>query len=118
MVVTIIVIRNMKLKRHLLPPPPYPSTPCTYNYTCTIVAIVGHCDLSATNLDDILRRHALSDRMRGIRHMLNFHPDYPQYSEAKHDDFLTDKQWIEGFALLEKYRMSFEMHILPVQMKR
>lgn len=101
----------MKLKYHLLPSllPPHP--PCC-------VAIVAHCDLSGTNVDDILRRHALSSRMRGIRHMLNFHPDYPQYSEAKHDNFLTDKQWIEGFALLEKYHMSFEMHILPPQMQR
>ena len=44
--------------------------------------------------------------------MINYHPDYPQYSEAKHDNFLTDKQWIEGFALLGNYQMSFEMCIL------
>ena len=50
--------------------------------------------------------------------MLNFHPDYPQYSEAKHDRYLTDSNWIQGFGLLEKYQMSFELHILPNQMKR
>lgn len=84
----------------------------------SLVAIVGHCDLSSTDADDILKRHALSRKMRGIRHMLNFHPDYPQFSEVKHDNYLSDKGWIEGFGLLEKYQMSFEFHILPVQMNR
>ena len=69
-------------------------------------------------MDDVLQRHALSKRMRGIRHRLGYHPDYPQYSEAKHDNFLTDVKWIEGFGLLEKYQMSFDMQILPRQMKR
>ena len=81
-------------------------------------AIVGHCDLSSDNVDDTLRHHALSSRMRGIRHMVNFHPDYPQYSETKHDNYLTDKKWIEGFALLQKHQMSFDLAVLPTQLKR
>lgn len=99
-------VRNMKLNQSFSHNP-LPSP-----------AIVGHCNLSAANAADVLRRHALYKRFRGIRHMLNFHPDYSEYSEAANDDFLTDKDWIQGFGLLEQYQMSFEMHILPHQMHR
>lgn len=50
--------------------------------------------------------------------MLNYHPTQPVYNSAPHDDYLTDPNWIRGFALLEKYDLSFEFHILPGQMKR
>jgi len=81
-------------------------------------AIVGHCDLSSSDVESILQRHCQSKRMRGIRHMLNYHPDKMVYSEASHDNFLSDPQWLKGLALLEKYNLSFEMHILPRQMHR
>jgi predicted TIM-barrel fold metal-dependent hydrolase len=81
-------------------------------------AIVGHADLSADNLEDVLMRHCQSKRIRGIRHMLNFHSEKPQYSEVEHDNFLTDPKWQRGLELLEKYNLSFEIHILPRQMKR
>ena len=81
-------------------------------------AIVAQADLSLKNVEDILQRHCQSKRMRGIRHMLNFHPTKSQYSETKHDSYLTDPQWLCGIALLEKYGLSFEIHVLPHQMKR
>ena len=81
-------------------------------------AIVGHADLSSSDLEDVLQRHCQSARFRGIRHMLNFHPDKPQYSEPAHDNYLTDPAWIKGFGLLEKYNLSFELHVLPRQMHR
>lgn len=94
-------------------PQPSPSLP-----SLSHAAIVGHCNLSAVDAADVLQRHALYKRFRGIRHLVNFHPDWPQYSEGTHDNFLTDKDWIQGFGLLEQYQMSFEMSILPHQMKR
>lgn len=81
-------------------------------------AIVGHADLSSSDLEDVLQRHCQFTRFRGIRHMLNFHPDKPQYSEPTHDNYLTDPVWIKGFGLLEKYNLSFELHVLPRQMHR
>ncbi len=90
----------------------------THTHTHTHTAIVGHCDLSSPDVETILRSHALSRRMRGIRHMLNYHPEHPKYSEASHDGFLTEPLWLKGLALLEKYGMSFELHILPRQMMR
>ena len=82
------------------------------------VAIVGHCDLSSLQAEDVLRRHCQSKRFRGIRHTLNYHPTKPIYSEAAHDEFLTDPQWLKGVVLLEKFNLSFELHILPAQMHR
>lgn len=90
----------------------------TYDFLSLYSAIVGHADLSSSDLEDVLQRHSQSARFRGIRHMLNFHPDKPQYSEPAHDNFLTDPTWIKGFGLLEKYNFSFELHVLPRQMHR
>ena len=56
--------------------------------------------------------------MRGIRHVLNYHPTKPIFSEQVHDNFLTDPKWLSGVALLEKYNLSLEMQVLPHQMKR
>ena len=83
-----------------------------------LLAIVGHADLSADNVEDVLKWHCESLKMRGIRHMLNHHPTKPIYSEQKHDNFLTDPKWLAGVGLLEKYNLSFEFHVLPHQMKR
>ena len=94
----------------LLPLPPSPLLPP--------LAIVGHCDLSSSDAESVLQQHCQSNRMRGIRHMLNYHPEKMIYSEAPHDNFLTDPQWLKGLALLEKYNLSFEMHVLPRQMHR
>jgi predicted TIM-barrel fold metal-dependent hydrolase len=84
----------------------------------SVAAVVGHCNLSAANVAEVLQRQALYKRFRGIRQMLHFEPDYPQYSEAPHDNFLTNKDWIQGFGLLEQHQMSFDMCVLPSQMKR
>ena len=89
-----------------------------YEFLSLYSAIIGHADLSSSDLEDVLQRHSQSARFRGIRHMLNFHPDKPQYSEPAHDNFLTDPTWIKGFGLLEKYNFSFELHVLPRQMHR
>ncbi|XP_064404857.1 uncharacterized protein y4mH-like isoform X1 [Halichondria panicea] len=86
--------------------------------TGTPNAIVGYCDLSSPDAEDILKRHSEHKRMRGIRQMLNFHKTHPEYNAVPHDDYLTDPNWIRGFALLEKYNLSFDLHILPGQMKR
>ena len=81
-------------------------------------AIIGHADLSSSDLEDTLKRHSESSRVRGIRQLLNFHPEKPQYSEPAHDNYLTDPAWIKGFGLLEKYNLSFDLHVLPHQMHR
>ena len=81
-------------------------------------AIIAHADLSSDNLEEILQRQCKSKRMRGIRHVVIYHPDKPQYSEVEHDNYLTDPKWLRGVALLEKYNLSFELTVLPHQMQR
>ena len=68
-----------------------------------------------------MKRHcASSSRMRGIRQVLEHHPDPTkrQYFAPKHDNFLTDPKWQAGVDLLGKYNLSFELQVLPHQMKR
>lgn len=82
------------------------------------IAIVGYCDLASPQAEDTLRRHCHSPRFRGVRHILNHHPTKPILSEAPHDKYLTDPQWLKGIGLLQKFGLSFELHILPSQMHR
>lgn len=107
---------------HGTPEPLFCSFCCCCCCSCfkldSLSAIVGYADLSSSDLEDILQRHCESNRFRGIRHMLNFHPTKPQYSEPAHDNYLTDPTWIKGFGLLAKYGLSFDLHVLPHQMHR
>ena len=83
-----------------------------------VTGIVGYCDLSADNADNVLKRHAKSKRMRGIRqNMVGFQLKEPMFFEPEHN-YLIDKNWIEGFGLLEKYNMSFDLNIMPPRMKQ
>ena len=54
--------------------------------------------------------------MRGIRQLLNYHPDKPQYSEVDSDNYLTNPKWLEGLGLCGKHNLSFDLGILPRQM--
>lgn len=82
------------------------------------IAIVGYCDLATPQAEDTLRRHCQSPRFHGVRQVLNHHPTNPIFSEAPHDKYLTDPQWLKGVSLLQKFGLSFELHILPCQMHR
>lgn len=89
---------------------------CSLSYFfCSV--IIGFADLASSNLDETLQQHCKFSRFRGIRQMLNFHPDKPEHSIATRD-YLTDENWIKGFGLLEKYNLSFELQVLPHQMHR
>jgi predicted TIM-barrel fold metal-dependent hydrolase len=72
-------------------------------------AIVGFADLSAPNVSGLLEAHARYPRMRGIRQVLNRHQD-PRLNRAPRD-YLSDKQWREGFALLSQFGLSFDAQI-------
>ena len=81
---------------------------------CT--GIVGYCDLKSSDVDTILQEHCNSKNFRGIRQLLNYHPDKPEYCEVDSDDYLTNPEWLEGLGLLTKYNLSFDLHCLPRQM--
>lgn len=47
---------------------------------------------------------------RGIRQLLNYHPN-PVYCFTGCETIMDDPQWRRGYALLEKYGLSFDMHV-------
>lgn len=72
-------------------------------------AIVGFADLSAHNVTEVLEGHARYARMRGVRQVLNRHPD-PRLNRAP-KDYLLDEHWREGFAKLARFGFSFDAQI-------
>jgi len=77
-------------------------------------ALVAHADLNDPNVEALLAEHASHHNARGIRQILNWHADpYKTYTPR---DLLEDPQWSQGFELLRKYNLSFDLQIYPSQM--
>lgn len=77
-------------------------------------AIVAGADLSKDNAQEILEGHAAFANTRGIRQILNVHPD-PLYDYVgKH--YMRDPAWRKNFALLRNHSMSFDLQLYPSQM--
>lgn len=72
-------------------------------------AIVAFADLSADTAAQVLAEHTAFDRVRGIRQVLNRHPD-PKLNRAPFD-YLNDPDWRRGFALLAEHGLSFDAQI-------
>lgn len=72
-------------------------------------AIVGYADLSAPDLRKTLEAHADHGRFRGIRQVLNRHPEQKLNRAAR--DFLLDRDWQAGLSLLSEMGFSFDAQI-------
>ena len=79
-------------------------------------AIVAFAALNDPNVEDLLARHVESSNVRGIRHIINWHPDPKKTYTAK--NLLDDDAFARGYALLAKYRLSFDLQIYPNQMEQ
>ncbi len=78
-------------------------------------AIVGFADFSSENVAAVLDAHArASKRMRGIRQVLNRHPD-PKRNRAP-QDYLSNEVWLGNLGLLGRYGWSFDAQIYYQQM--
>jgi predicted TIM-barrel fold metal-dependent hydrolase len=77
-------------------------------------AIVAHAQLNSPKVEALLEQHASHANVRGIRQILNWHPDPKKTYTPR--DLLADPAWEEGFALLRKYAFSFDLQIYPSQM--
>ena len=77
-------------------------------------ALVAHAELNSPHVEALLAEHASHRNVRGIRQILNWHPD-PQKTYTPRD-LLADPDWQKGFALLRKYGLSFDLQIYPGQM--
>ena len=76
--------------------------------------IVAFAALDDPDLDEKLAAHARHSRVRGIRHIVNWHAD-PQRSYSARD-VTRDDAWQRGFARLAAHNLSFDLQCYPGQM--
>jgi predicted TIM-barrel fold metal-dependent hydrolase len=77
-------------------------------------AIVAFAALDDPNVEKLLEAHAAHPNVRGIRHIVNWHKD-PRRSYTRRD-VTADPRWARGFAVLGKYRLSFDLQAYPGQL--
>jgi predicted TIM-barrel fold metal-dependent hydrolase len=64
-----------------------------------------------------LERLAAFPSVRGIRDILNWHPD-PRFTHTSRPDLITDAGWLQGFSHLASLGLSFDLQIFPDQMEQ
>ena len=77
-------------------------------------AIVAHAELEKPGAAALLERHAAHRSVRGIRQILNWHPDPAKTYTPR--DLLAEEAWHAGFARLAHHGLSFDLQIYPAQM--
>lgn len=77
--------------------------------------MVVHVPLDTPGAAQALAWHAGHRNVRGVRHILNWHPDR-KLRFVDRDDYLTDRAWRAGFARLADHDLSFDLQIYPGQM--
>lgn len=77
-------------------------------------AIVAYADLTDPEVDTVLAAHARHPRVRGIRQIVNWHPD-PNRSYGPRD-LTLDPAWAAGFGCLASHGLSFDLQCYPGQM--
>lgn len=76
---------------------------------------VAKADLADSGAAGVLEHHAALASVRGIRDILNWHPD-PFYSHRDRADLLTDPAWRSNFARLAPLGLSFDLQVFPHQL--
>jgi predicted TIM-barrel fold metal-dependent hydrolase len=79
-------------------------------------AIVAFADLADPAVETVLDRHCRHPNVRGIRFMVNHIEGEPLYCMTSRGDWMRDPAWRRGYALLEKYRLSFDLQVYWHQM--
>jgi len=78
-------------------------------------AIVAYAPLNDPSVEKLLAAHVESKNVRGIRHIINWHPNPRRtYTPC---DLLQDDAFAKGYAKLARYRLSFDLQIYPNQME-
>lgn len=75
--------------------------------------IVAYADLAAPSVDDALAWQARSPRVRGIRQIVNWHPDARRRYTSR--DLTLSPEWHRGFARLATHGLSFDLQCYPGQ---
>ena len=77
-------------------------------------AFVVYADFRNNNIESILSQQCEFPQVRGIRQILNHHPD-PALSYVD-EDLLQNDTWLRNFSLLSNYGLSFDMQLYYQQM--
>jgi predicted TIM-barrel fold metal-dependent hydrolase len=77
------------------------------------LAIVAFAELQHPTAEAQLAAQAANPRVRGIRQILNWHPD-PYFSYTA-SNLLENPAWRHGFAALARHRLSFDLQAYPHQ---
>lgn len=75
--------------------------------------IVAFAALDDPDVERLLAAHAEHGNVRGIRHIVNWHPDPRRTYTAR--DVTGDPAWQSGFDLLGRYGLSFDLQCYPGQ---
>ena len=75
--------------------------------------IVAFAALNDPNVEHLLSQYAAHKSIRGVRHVVAWHPD-PSRTFLQRD-VTGDADWQAGFGLLEKYNFSFDCQVYPSQ---
>lgn len=76
--------------------------------------IVAFAALNDPQVDALLAAQAAHGRVKGIRHIVNWHPDPKRtYGPV---DLTRDPAWQAGYGLLAKHGLSFDLQCYPGQM--
>jgi len=80
-------------------------------------AQVVKVDLTAPTAAEQLAAHAALPSVRGVRDILNWHPD-PLFTHRDRPDLITDPTWRSNFALLREFDLSFDLQVFPDQLQQ
>ena len=87
-----------------------------YTDTGWPTAVVGAVHLESPDAREILLGHSRYPAVRGVRDLLGWAPD-EHMRAARSPHQMTDRAWRRGFALLEQFDLSFDLHVYPSQMR-
>ncbi|UZK70991.1 amidohydrolase family protein [Sphingomonas sp. S1-29] len=76
-------------------------------------AIVAYAALDDPDIERVLAAQAAFPRVRGIRHIVNWHRDAARTYTPR--DITQDDAWVRGFGLLARHGLSFDLHAYPHQ---
>lgn len=79
-------------------------------------AIVAGVKLHQPGIAMKLEMHAAARSLRGVRQILNWDPD-PLLTFTDRPDYMTDRNWLAGYALLARHGLSFDLQAYPWQLK-
>jgi len=71
-------------------------------------------DLTRPDAYEELATHAALPSVRGVRDILNWHPD-SVYTHRDRADLITDPAWLSGFESLQDFGFSFDLQVFPSQ---